>query len=69
MPFKKGNSGNPDGRPKGRVKTSIKKRIEKLLEKNLPTIEAEMENASPEERRCFFIDLTRVLTPQQKHLM
>jgi len=69
MAFKKGISGNPKGREKGRVKTTIKKRIEKILEKNLDKIEFEMEKASPEERRCFFIDLTRVLTPHQKQLI
>lgn len=68
MPFVKGKSGNPSGRQKGRVKTTIKRRIEKILEKNLTKIEEEMAAATPMERRAFFLDLTRVLTPQQKQL-
>lgn len=58
-PFKKGITGNPFGRPK-QVKP-IKPLIERLLEKVFPSIEVEMKNGSPEVRREFFKDLTKIV--------
>ena len=60
MAFKKGESGNPSGSSR---KTKIKSKIEDLLYKNLDLIEQEMETATPEVRRDFFINLAGAVLP------
>jgi hypothetical protein len=53
--FQPGQSGFPSGRPPR--KKPIKQRIENLLQSNLDRIEQEIETASPEDRREFFVRL------------
>ena len=64
MAYKKGQSGNPKGRTPGiKNHKPIKDRIENLLEKNFDLIEQEMETATPEVRRDFFINLAGAVLP------
>jgi len=60
--FKAGQSGNPSGGSKGR---RIKKQLESLIEKALPRIEEELETASPDDRRSFFLDLAKITLPNK----
>jgi hypothetical protein len=68
MPFVKGQQANPYGRPKGskNKKNRVKKHLEGLLEKTLPVIEQEMQAASPEVRRSFFMDLANIAMRSKK---
>jgi hypothetical protein len=61
--FQPGQSGHPSGRPPR--KKPIKQRIEHLLQSNLDKIEQEIEAASPEERRDFFVKLVGVFSSSQ----
>lgn len=63
--FKPGQSGCPTGRPPR--KKPIKQRIENLLQSNLDKIEHEIETASPEERRDFFVKLIGVVSSSQSN--
>jgi len=70
MPFVKGQKANPLGRPKGgknKAKTPIKDRLEGLLEKTYPIIEKELETASPEVRRAWFVDIANLVLPYKGH--
>ena len=59
-PFKKGQpSPNPKGRPK--KAKPVKPMLERLLENTFPVIEAELNSGSPEIKREFFRDLTKVV--------
>jgi hypothetical protein len=59
--FQPGQSGHPSGRPPR--KKPIKQRVELLTQKILDKIEQEIEGASAEERRKFFIEMVSVVMP------
>jgi hypothetical protein len=70
MPFVKGQKANPFGRPKGtknKAKAPIKDRLEGLLEKTYPIIERELESATPEDRRAWFLDIANLVLPYKEH--
>jgi hypothetical protein len=58
MPFKKGQSGNPNGRPKGSRNKPVRAKIEALIKRNIASIEKEIDTATPEQKRGFLIDLS-----------
>lgn len=51
MPFKPGQSGNPNGKPKGpnKVTTEIKEAFRNLIEQNTPNMIAWMEEVAAED--------------------
>ena len=59
--FQTGQSGFPSGRPPR--KKPIIQRVESLTQKMLDKIEQEIESASAEDRRKFFIDMVSVVMP------
>ena len=66
MPFKKGQTGNPQGRPTGsqnNVTTDIKEFINNFLNKNLSTLQTDFDNLESKERLYFMEKLLKYVIP------
>lgn len=71
MPFKKGQSGNPEGRPPGspnKVTQEIRERINDFLDNNFDDIQADIQRLEPKDRVKFFIELLSFGVPRLKNI-
>ncbi|MFW5886366.1 MAG: DUF5681 domain-containing protein [Bacteroidota bacterium] len=69
MPFKKGESGNPEGRPPGtknKVNQEIRERINNFLDENFETIESDFLALEPKDRARFYTELLQYGAPKLK---
>ena len=67
MPFKKGESGNPNGRTPGtpnRVTGDLRQRIQQLLDEQFDNLQADFKALDPKERVNAFIRLLEYTTPK-----
>lgn len=66
MPFKKGQTGNPQGRPTGslnNVTTDIKEFINNFLNDNWGTLQSDFDNLESKERLHFMEKLLKYVVP------
>ena len=67
MPFKPGQSGNPDGRPKGakdKFKQETKRRIDKVLTQFEETLEADIKALPDHQRVKLWTELQEYINPK-----
>ena len=65
MPYKKGQSGNPDGRKKEhRTSEQLRGLIQSFIEDNLQCIQADFDAMKPDERLAFLNNLLRHVLPE-----
>ena len=66
MPYKKGQSGNPDGKQKGtknRTSEEVRQSLLKLLDKNLAQLQRDLKAMKAKDRATLLINLARHCTP------
>ena len=67
MPFKKGQSGNPNGRPKGKENKSTKElrqRVTSLIDSQIETILEDFQSLTPKERIDITVKLFEYVIPK-----
>ena len=66
MPYKKGQSGNPDGKQKGaknRTSEEVRQSLLKLLDKNLGQLQRDLKSMKSKDRATILINLAKHCTP------
>lgn len=69
MPFKKGESGNPEGKPPGtknKINQEIRQRIANFLDENFDKVKEDLEELEPRDRVRFYIELLQFGLPKLK---
>lgn len=67
MPFKPGQSGNPQGRKKGsknKTPEQVRKSVQVFIEKNMKHIQADFDQLEPKDRLVFIERLLRHILPK-----
>ena len=71
MPYKKGESGNPNGRTKGASNKSsarVKEAFQSLVEQNLEQMEEDLYSLKPKERLDVLMGLASYIMPKMKSI-
>lgn len=69
MPFKRGQSGNPEGKPPGtknKINQEIRQRIANFLDENFDKVKEDLEELEPKDRVRFYIELLQFGLPKLK---
>lgn len=69
MPFKRGQSGNPEGKPPGtknKINQEIRQRIANFLDENFDKVKEDLEKLEPKDRVRFYIELLQFGLPKLK---
>jgi hypothetical protein len=67
MPFKKGNSGNPNGRKKGvpnKITQDLRESLQSFLETNGANFQAIFDQLEPKDKIRYYIDLLPFVVPK-----
>lgn len=71
MPFKEGESGNPNGRPKGSVNkasASLRESINQFLADNFESVQRNFDELEPKDRIKLWIELLQYALPKLRTL-
>ena len=70
MPFKKGQSGNPNGRKKGepnKTTDELRGLLQSFLEANIETLQSDFDQLEPKERLSFIERIAKMIIPAPLH--